>query len=81
MAAHLIRSHTTYTAKGFGQQTDSKWSSDVWTGNGYKSAHASVCALKQWTTACCPFAVQRIGTVFDFFSYDTFLHSPKVLLS
>ena len=48
-----LRDGIHYTAKSFGQQTDSKRTSDVQTANGYKSAHATVCALKNRTTVCC----------------------------
>ena len=63
-----------------GQQTDSKRTSDVWTANGYKSAHVTVCALKHRTTVCCLFAVQCM----DFFLViiDCILRNwPKVLFS
>ena len=43
-----------YTAKIFGQKTDTKRLTNVRTANGYKSAHATVCALKHWSTVCCP---------------------------
>ena len=56
-----------YTAKSFGQHTDSKWTFDVRTAIRYKFAHATVCALKHWTTVCCQFAVQRIEPMFDLF--------------
>ena len=42
------------TAKIFGQKTDTKRLTNVRTANGYKSAHATVCALKHWSTVCCP---------------------------
>ena len=51
------------------------WTSDVWTANGYRSAHATVCALKK----------RLLSNVSDqcltFFSCDNCLHSPKVLFS
>ena len=37
--------------------------SEVRRANGYKSAHATVCALKHRTTVCCPFAVRLLCNV------------------
>ena len=50
-------SSSIYTAKfhtANGQQADNKWLTDDLTANGYKSAHATVCALEHWSTVCCP---------------------------
>ena len=54
-----------WTANGcpmFGQQTVDRCSyrklmTNVWSANGYKSAHATVCAIRHWSTFCCPFDV------------------------
>ena len=62
-----LKLHSKKLSTANGQHTDSKRTSDVRTANGYKSAHATVCALKHWTTVCCLFAVQRIRQLFDLF--------------
>ena len=74
MGNHRLHSKKFLTANG--KQTDVRFSANA---IGYKSAHATVCALKHRTTVCCPFTVQHIGPMFDFFSCDNCLHSPKVL--
>ena len=53
-----------------GQQTDSKRTANRRPMFGQQTdinVHATVCALKHRTTVCCPFAVQSIGRMFDFF--------------